>query len=67
VLLIAEVIGGPPNHLTRASLLAAAWIIHIAIAECVFRYRRPAPHPEACGSATGAPRAEPIQPALRST
>jgi uncharacterized membrane protein len=66
VLLIAEIIGGPPDDLTRAILMAAAWIINLAIAECVLRYRRPAPHPESMRLGNGRPprRAHPAGPAV---
>jgi uncharacterized membrane protein len=40
VLMIGEVIAGPPSELRRALLMGAAWVINLALAEWIIR-RRP--------------------------
>jgi hypothetical protein len=42
VLMAGEMISGKPNELSRALLMALAWLINLAVAEWVIR-RRPAP------------------------
>jgi hypothetical protein len=37
-----ELIAGPPNELSRALLMGAAWVINLAVAEWIIR-KRPAP------------------------
>jgi hypothetical protein len=40
-LLVGGLIGGPPNELSRALLMGAAWVINLAVAEWAIRKRRP--------------------------
>lgn len=39
-LMVGELIGGPPNELSRALLMGAAWVINLAVAEWVIRKRK---------------------------
>jgi uncharacterized membrane protein len=39
-LLAGELIGGPPDELSRALLMGAAWVINLAVAEWAIRKRR---------------------------
>jgi uncharacterized membrane protein len=39
-LMVGEIIAGPPNELSRALLMGAAWVINLAIAEWAIRKRR---------------------------
>jgi hypothetical protein len=36
-LLAGELIAGPPNELSRALLMGAAWVINLAVAEWIIR------------------------------
>lgn len=43
ILMIGEMIAGPPNELNRALLMGAAWVINVLVAEWIIRRRRSAP------------------------
>jgi hypothetical protein len=40
VLMLAEILAGPPNELTHDSLMASSWVINLAVAEWAIRKRR---------------------------
>ncbi|HEY0581779.1 MAG TPA: DUF2306 domain-containing protein [Chloroflexota bacterium] len=40
VLMVAELLAGPPNELTHDSLMALSWLINLAVAEWAIRKRR---------------------------
>jgi uncharacterized membrane protein len=44
ILLLGEIVSGKPTVLARALLMAAAWVINLAVAEWIIR-RQPAPRP----------------------
>jgi len=43
LLMIGEMVAGPPRELSRAILMGAAWVINLALAEWLIRRRRSAP------------------------
>jgi uncharacterized membrane protein len=42
-LMAGEMIGGPPNELSRALLMGAGWVINLAVVEWAIRKRSPSP------------------------
>src|SRR5207302_2573937 len=40
VLMVAEIVAGPPNEFTHDSLMALSWVINLAVAEWAIRRRR---------------------------
>jgi hypothetical protein len=40
ILMIGEIVAGPPNELTHDSLMALSWVINLAVAEWAIRKRR---------------------------
>lgn len=43
LLMIGELIAGPPNELSRAFLMGLSWVINVLVVEWIIRRRRPAP------------------------
>jgi uncharacterized membrane protein YozB (DUF420 family) len=40
VLMVAEIVAGPPNQLTHDSLMTLSWVINLVVAEWAIRKRR---------------------------